>query len=123
MSTSRFNEALQAHLVPPDLNQDALLTFNGRRMYRVVAMRPSPEDKDWLDLVVTPIPYFGMYGTLEADEEAYAEWVSSEGSDPWYDEILADTYELTVPGNHTYQVLVRYPSKAAMLYSLQVTAC
>lgn len=69
------------------------ITFTGRRAYRVLPEIETLEG--WLLASCVPVDMFGMYGNK--DDEAYMKWLAEgNGADPFYDEVIADTYVLMI---------------------------
>ena len=101
MSTPEFNKGPLGHLVP-----GVILTFSGRRAYKVLAVSPPAEG--WIAVHLQAIPGFGMYGP--GDEPKYIEWLRTTGWDPLYDEVLSDVYIMELEDEAPFHVSCRNPS-------------
>jgi hypothetical protein len=74
--------------------QGQLITFSGRRVYRVHRADLIPGG--WLQIMTLPDECYGAYPTGEAADKAHEEWCRANARDPLVDEILADRYSMCV---------------------------
>jgi hypothetical protein len=78
-------------------------------MYACTQVSVADGDPSWVRVLAKRVGHFGMYGADKASEGAYVDWVHENGSDPWYDDVLADEYMLAVHEGKIFKVLARYP--------------